>query len=212
MRKSTLGCGAYAAQAAAGIAMLLPNIFGTSNGGMRFEGAAQAVQAALQSEAHIKRSNALHLERTEQFNRRNQEWTYALEQAQLELSQIDAQLETHTEQTRVSRLQLRQAETALAQAKATYETLSKRFCNVQLYKWLNGQLSTFYFHAYDLAHSLCLAAQACWQYEQADYHRTFIQNTLWNNQYRGLAAGERAKSGPFILLLEYSPVLCAALY
>ena len=185
--------GAYAAQAAAGIAMLLPNIFGTSNGGMRFEGAAQAVQATLQSEAHIKRSNALHLERTEQFNRRNQEWTYALEQAQLELSQIDAQLETHTEQTRVSRLQLRQAETALAQAKATYETLSKRFCNVQLYKWLNGQLSTFYFHAYDLAHSLCLAAQACWQYEQADYHRTFIQNTLWNNQYRGLAAGEALK-------------------
>lgn len=185
--------GAYAAQAAAGIAMLLPNIFGTSNGGMRFEGAAQAVQATLQSEAHIKRSNALHLERTEQFNRRNQEWTYALEQAQLELSQIDAQLETHTEQNRVSRLQLRQAETALAQAKATYETLSKRFCNVKLYKWLNGQLSTFYFHAYDLAHSLCLAAQACWQYEQADYHRTFIQNTLWNNQYRGLAAGEALK-------------------
>ncbi|WP_407728675.1 neuraminidase-like domain-containing protein [Pseudomonas helleri] len=185
--------GAYAAQAAAGIAMLLPNIFGTSNGGMRFEGAAQAVQATLQSEAHIKRSSAFHLERTEQFNRRNQEWSYALEQAQLELSQIDAQLETYAEQTRVSRLQLRHTETALIQAKATYETLSKRFCSVQLYQWLNNQLSTFYFQAYDMAHSLCLAAQACWQFEQADYTRTFIQNTLWNNQYRGLAAGESLK-------------------
>ncbi|WP_353232728.1 neuraminidase-like domain-containing protein [Pseudomonas helleri] len=185
--------GAYAAQAAAGIAMLLPNIFGTSNGGMRFEGAAQAVQATLQSAAHIKRSSALHLERTEQFNRRNQEWSYALEQAQLELSQIDAQLETYAEQTRVSRLQLRHTETALIQAKATYETLSKRFCSVQLYQWLNNQLSTFYFQAYDMAHSLCLAAQACWQFEQADYTRTFIQNTLWNNQYRGLAAGESLK-------------------
>ncbi|MQT49252.1 phage tail tape measure protein [Pseudomonas helleri] len=185
--------GAYAAQAAAGIAMLLPNIFGTSNGGMRFEGAAQAVQATLQSAAHIKRSSALHLERTEQFNRRNQEWSYALEQAQLELSQIDAQLETYAEQTRVSRLQLRHTETALIQAKATYETLSKRFCSVQLYQWLNNQLSTFYFQAYDMAHSLCLVAQACWQFEQADYTRTFIQNTLWNNQYRGLAAGESLK-------------------
>ncbi|MQT75393.1 Tc toxin subunit A-related protein [Pseudomonas helleri] len=185
--------GAYAAQAAVGIAMLLPNIFGTSNGGMRFEGAAQAVQATLQSAAHTKRSSALHLERTEQFNRRNQEWSYALEQAQLELSQIDAQLETYAEQTRVSRLQLRHTETALIQAKATYATLSKRFCSVQLYQWLNNQLSTFYFQAYDMAHSLCLAAQACWQFEQADYTRTFIQNTLWNNQYRGLAAGESLK-------------------
>ena len=185
--------GAYAAQAAAGIAMLLPNIFGTSNGGMRFEGAAQAVQATLQSEAHIKRSSALHLERTEQFNRRNQEWSYALEQAQLELSQIDAQLETYAEQTRASRLQLRHTETALIQAKATYETLSKRFCSAQLYQWLNNQLSTFYFQAYDMAHSLCLVAQACWQFEQADHTRTFIQNTLWNNQYRGLVAGESLK-------------------
>ncbi|MGO3552011.1 neuraminidase-like domain-containing protein [Pseudomonas helleri] len=185
--------GAYAAQAAAGIAMLVPNIFGTSNGGIRFEGAAQAVQATLQNAAHIKRSSALHLERTEQFNRRNQEWSYALEQAQLELSQIDAQLETYAEQTRVSRLQLRHTETALIQAKTTYDTLSKRFCSVQLYQWLNNQLSTFYFQAYDMAHSLCLAAQACWQFEQADYTRTFIQNTLWNNQYRGLAAGESLK-------------------
>lgn len=185
--------GAYTAQAAAGFAMLVPNIFGTSNGGVRYEGAAHALQATLQGAAHIKRSNALHLERTEQFNRRNQEWSYALEQAQLELSQIDAQLETYAEQTRVSRLQLRHTETALIQAKATYETLSKRFCSVQLYQWLNSQLSTFYFQAYDMAHSLCLAAQACWQFEQADYTRTFIQNTLWNNQYRGLAAGESLK-------------------
>lgn len=184
---------AYSAQAAAAMTMLLPNIFGTANGGMRLEGALQAVQATLQSTAHVSRTNAFHLERTEQFNRRNQEWSYALEQAQLELGQIDAQLETYAEQNHVSRLQLRHTETALIQAKATYETLSKRFCSVQLYQWLNNQLSTFYFQAYDMAHSLCMAAQACWQYEQADWNRTFIQNTLWNNQYRGLAAGEALK-------------------
>ncbi|WP_053225297.1 Tc toxin subunit A-related protein [Pseudomonas helleri] len=190
---ATLELVAYGAQALGGLIMMAPNIFGLANGGARLEGIMHATQATAQGLAHTKRSSAFQLERTEQFNRRNQEWSYALEQAQLELSQIDAQLETHTEQTRVSRLQLRHTETALAQAKTTYETLSKHFCNVQLYKWLNGQLSTFYYHAYDMAHSLCMVAQACWQYEQANWNRTFIHNTLWNNQYRGLTAGESLK-------------------
>lgn len=185
--------GAYAAQAAAGLIMMAPNIFGTSNGGMRLEGVMHAVQATIQGAAHIKRSSAFHLDRTEQFNRRNQEWSFALEQAKLELSQIDVQLKTYAEQNRVTRLQLVQTQTALAQAKATYEILSKRFCNAQLYQWLNGQFSTFYFQAYDMTHSLCLAAQACWQYERAEWDITFIQNTLWNYQYRGLAAGEALK-------------------
>lgn len=185
--------GAYAAQAAAGLIMMAPNIFGTSNGGMRLEGVMHAVQATIQGAAHIKRSSAFHLDRTEQFNRRNQEWAFALEQAKLELSQIDAQLKTYEEQNRVTRLQLVQTQTALAQAKATYEILSKRFCNAQLYQWLNGQFSTFYFQAYDMTHSLCIAAQACWQYERAEWDITFIQNTLWNYQYRGLAAGEALK-------------------
>lgn len=188
-----LEVGAYAAQAAAGVVMMLPNIFGTSNGGMRLEGALHAVQATIQSASHEKRSSALHLDRTEQFNRRNQEWGHALEQARLELNQIDAQLEIYAEQSRVSRLQLRQTETALAQAKTSYEILSKRFCNAQLYQWLNSQLSTFYFQAFDITHSLCMSAQACWQYEQANWDRSFIQNTQWNNQYRGLVAGEALK-------------------
>ncbi|MFP3515636.1 neuraminidase-like domain-containing protein [Pseudomonas sp. SIMBA_077] len=190
---AALETGAYAAQAAAGLVMMYPNIFGTSSGGMRMEGAMHAVQATIQGAAHIKRSNAFHLDRTEQFNRRNQEWAFALEQAKLELSQIDAQLKAYTQHNRVTRVQLVHTQTALAQAKATYEILSKRFCSAQLYQWLNGQFSTFYFQAYDMTHSLCVAAQACWQYERADWNRTFIQNTLWNNQYKGLAAGEALK-------------------
>ena len=158
-----LEVGAYAAQAAAGALMMLPTIFGTSNGGMRLEGAMYAVQAVIQGAAHEKRASAAHLDRTEQFNRRNQEWEYALDQARLELSHIDAQLETYAEQVTNTRLQLRHTETVLAQAMSSYEILSKRFSNVQLYQWLNSQLSAFYFLAYDVTHSLCLAAQACWR-------------------------------------------------
>ncbi len=188
-----LELGAYGAQAVAGGLMMLPNIFGTSNGGMRLEGSMFAVQAIIQGVAHEKRASATHLDRTEQFNRRNQEWEYSLEQARLELSHIDAQLETYAEQVTNTRLQLRHTETALTQAMSSYEILSKRFCNAQLYQWLNSQLSAFYFLAYDVTHSLCLAAQACWQYERADWKQSFIQSNHWNNQYRGLSAGEALK-------------------
>ncbi|MEB0206599.1 neuraminidase-like domain-containing protein [Pseudomonas sp. CCC3.1] len=190
---ANLEIGAYGAQAAAGALMMLPNIFGTSNGGIRLEGSMYAVQAIIQGVAHEKRASAAHLDRTEQFNRRNQEWEYSLDQARLELSQIDAQLETYAEQVTNTRLQLRHTETALAQAMSSYEILSKRFSNSQLYQWLNSQLSAFYFLAYDVTHSLCLAAQACWQYERADWKKTFIQSSHWNNQYRGLSAGEALK-------------------
>ena len=184
---------ASAAQASAGLAMLMPNIFGTSNGGMRLEGAAYAIQAGAQGVANEKRSGALHLDRTELFNRRAQEWRQALEQCRLELNQIDLQLQAHTKQSAMLRLQLSHGETAMEQSRLTYELLNKRFTGAPLYQWLNNQLAAFYYQAYDAAHAACLTAQACWQYERGDWSNRFIQGTRWNNQFKGMSAGESLK-------------------
>ncbi|MBJ2245345.1 neuraminidase-like domain-containing protein [Pseudomonas haemolytica] len=176
----------------AGAAMLVPNIFGTSFGGMRFEGAFHAYQAFAQGEANIARANGSDLERTEQFNRRAQEWTHAEQQAHLELAQIDALLLAHAEQEKATRLQLRSAHTALAQAKSAYQLLGMRFTGAQLYQWLTAQLSTFYYALYDSVHSLCLAAEACWQYETAD-SRQFFQGEAWHHTSQGLLSAEGLK-------------------
>lgn len=176
----------------AGAAMLAPNIFGTSFGGMRFEGAFHAFQAFAQGEANTARANGNELERTEQFNRRAQEWTHAEQQARLELAQIDALLLVHAEQEKATRLQLRSAHTALAQAKSAYQLLGMRFTGAQLYQWLTAQLSTFYYALYDSVHSLCLAAEACWQYETAD-RRQFFQGEAWHHSSRGLLSAEGLK-------------------
>ncbi|WP_025855037.1 neuraminidase-like domain-containing protein [Pseudomonas sp. CHM02] len=176
----------------AGAAMLAPNIFGTSFGGMRFEGAFHAYQAFAQGEANTARANGNELERTEQFNRRAQEWGHAEQQARLELAQIDALLLVHAEQEKATRLQLRSARTALAQAKSAYQLLGMRFTGAQLYQWLTAQLSTFYYALYDSVHSLCLAAEACWQYETA-VSRQFFQAEAWNPTLRGLLSAESLK-------------------
>jgi hypothetical protein len=203
-----LSSGAYevaasAAQVIAGGLMTAPNIFGLSNGGMRWEGMAHAATALAQGSAIGARTSALNLDRTAQFSRRREEWTLTRDQAQLELVQIDAQLAHFAEQETASRLQLRLAETALSHAKANYEFLGKRFTKVQLYQWLNSQFATLYHQAYDATLALCLAAETCWQYERADFTTRFVQPGTWNTTYRGLGAGEQLKLSLLKMQTDY---------
>ncbi|SFW78501.1 neuraminidase-like domain-containing protein [Pseudomonas sp. NFACC04-2] len=191
------------AQVTAGGLMMAPNIFGFSNGGIRWEGAMHAATALAQGAAIDDRTAAAHLDRTAQFNRREEEWTLIRDQAQLELAQIDAQLAQFTEQQTATRLQLRLAESTLGQAKAHYDFLSKRFTKAQLYQWLNSQLVALYRQAYDATLSLCLAAEACWQHEIADFDTRFIQPGAWHATYRGLGAGERLKMNLLKMHAEY---------
>ncbi|WP_256585286.1 MULTISPECIES: neuraminidase-like domain-containing protein [unclassified Pseudomonas] len=194
---------ASASQVVAGGMMMVPNIFGFSNGGSRWEGGMHAATALAQGCAIATRTAASHLDRTAQFSRRREEWTLTRDQAQLELDQIDAQLAHFTEQETATRLQLRQTETALSQTKASYDFLSKRFTKAQLYQWLNSQFATLYYQAYDATLALCLAAEACWQYERADFSTRFIQPGTWNTTYRGLGAGEQLKLSLLKMQAEY---------
>ncbi|MBX8473193.1 toxin [Pseudomonas cichorii] len=173
--------------------MAVGNAVGVAAGGFRIEGVPEIVSIAAHALATLNDSVGDALERSEIFRRRLQEWENARDQAKLEVDQITAQLAVHDAQTRVTALQLRQAEEARKQAEVVHAFLNKRFTNSQLYQWLNGQFSTFYYQAYDATFSLCLAAQACWQYEIADYSTSFIQPAAWKDTWRGLTAGESLK-------------------
>lgn len=168
-------------------------IVGATTGGWRLEGVTGIASAVAKGMAAGFHGAAEALDRTEQYRRRHQEWMQAEDQAQREIEQIDAQLAVHDEQAKVTAEQLRQAALMVDQAATTYQFLSKRFTNAQLYQWLNGQFATFYYQAYDITLSLCLAAEACWQYEIADFKTRFIQPGAWKDSYRGLTAGESLK-------------------
>ncbi len=168
-------------------------IVGATTGGWRLEGVTGIATAVAQGMATAFHGAAEALDRTEQYRRRHQEWMHAEEQAQREIEQIDAQLAVHDEQAKVTAEQLRQTELMVDQAATTFQFLNKRFTNAQLYQWLNGQFATFYYQAYDTTLSLCLAAEACWQYEIADLKTRFIQPGAWKDSYRGLTAGESLK-------------------
>ncbi|WP_434679939.1 toxin [Pseudomonas sp. R1-18] len=166
---------------------------GGAVGGFRLEGVPEIVAIGAHAVATFNDSIGNALERSEIYRRRLQEWENARDQALLESEHIAAQLAVHDAQTRITELQLRQAQEAKKQAEVVYAFLNKRFTNSQLYQWLNGQFSTFYYQAYDATFSLCLAAQACWQYEIADYSTSFIRPAAWKDAWRGLTAGESLK-------------------
>lgn len=187
------------------VAKVLPNIYGLVIGGHRLEGVFQAPMHLLQAVATASHGAGEAIGLYEQYRRRAVEWAQALDQSKLEAKQIEAQLAVYEAQHKATQLQLRQAQTALEQAKATHDFLlsSNRFSKSQTYDWLNSKFASFYYTAYTTAQSLCQAAEACWQYEMGDYRQTFIQAGAWNSSYRGLGAGEQLKTSLQQMHREY---------
>lgn len=175
---------------------VVPNIFGLSDGGARLEGGPFATMAMAQGLATAAYGAGEALERAAQYRRRHQDWTLARDQATLEIAQIDVQLALEAEREIASRLLLQQTQTSLAQARSSYDFLSQRFTNSQLYQWFTHQLSHFYYQVYDSTFSLCQFTERSWRYEMADTTtQPFFQNQTWNSTYRGLGPGERMKLG-----------------
>ncbi|VVQ00602.1 hypothetical protein PS925_02272 [Pseudomonas fluorescens] len=177
------------------LARLIPNVFGFSTGGADWSGPFTAAAEGLLADATVSRNLMNLTELKSRYDRRTQEWTQACEQALLEAEQIKAQLAVYEEQHKATELQLRQAQTALNQARATHDFLlsGNRFSRSQTYDWLNSKFAGFYNTAFTTAQSLCQAAEACWQYEMGDFTQTFIRPGAWNASYRGLGAGEELK-------------------
>lgn len=188
--------GAHAAHAGGQGLKVIPNIFGLADGGARLEGGPLAMMAMAQGVATAAYGAGEALERAAQYRRRHQDWTLARDQAKLEIAQIGAQLALAAERETASQLLLQQTQTSLAQARTSYDFLSQRFTNSQLYQWFTHQLSSFYFQVYDSTFSLCQFTERSWRYETADNTtQPFFQHQTWNSTYRGLGPGERMKLG-----------------
>jgi hypothetical protein len=182
--------GAQGFHTASGALKELPNIFGFSDGGSRYEGVTEAVGGMMQLEGQVATLIAERLATAEGYRRRRQDWQIQYEQAQAEVNALAKQLDALAIREKAARTTLQQAQAQQAQVQAMLTYLKSRFTQATLYQWLSGQLAAQYYQAYDAVVSLCLSTQACWQYELGDFSTTFIQTGTWNDHYRGLQVGE----------------------
>ncbi|MCA6221262.1 insecticidal toxin complex protein TccB [Photorhabdus antumapuensis] len=177
-------------QTASGALKVLPNIFGFADGGSRYEGVTEAIAIGLMAAGQATNIVADRLATTENYRRRREEWQIQYQQAQSEVEALQKQLDALAVREKAAQTSLQQAKAQQAQIRTMLTYLTTRFTQATLYQWLSGQLAALYYQAYDAVVSLCLSAQACWQYELGNYTTTFIQTGTWNDHYRGLQVGE----------------------
>lgn len=175
----------------AGVLEALPNIFGLAVGGQQPAGIPRAVGTGMLGVADMLQITADRLGAVEQYRRRSDDWQLQYQQAEREGQNLDEQIAGAQRALALAQEGLRQQTLQQEQARATQRFLQQRFGSRALYRWMSGRLATLYWQAYDGATNLCRQAEAACLYELGDFTLRFVQaGKAWNDQFRGLLAGE----------------------
>lgn len=172
---------------------LLPNVFGTSNGGFRLAAVPYALAELCQLTADFRMREAEEISTIEQYRRRQQDWALARDQANAEARVVGEQLVAQEHAISAARASLQQTEIANTQAKAVYAFYKNRSTGRELSNWVVGQVKALIYQVYDVVTGLCLCAETCWQYEMADYKSRFIRPDVWMDTYHGFTTGQSLK-------------------
>jgi hypothetical protein len=167
-----------------------PKIFGLANGNWQLGGVPRAVAYGIQTTADGVMKDADKKLISENYRRRRVEWGHARDQAAAEMEAIDEQIIAQNHAIKALEVSHQQTLRANTQALSLYEFLKKRATNVELFRWLLGQLKTVHFQAYDAVVGLCLSAQAALQAETGEYESSSIRPDVWLDSRHGLTAGD----------------------
>lgn len=161
-------------------------------GGFTWGGPPWAVAAAQETAGIALIDSAEARLRSDARNRRRAEWKFLKGQSQLQIDSLELQIEDEGEELSILAAKLKRERSVKLreQAQTLYAFMLNRASNAELYQWLLGQVSTLYFQAYDAVLSLCMATEACWQYEIGDRQTRFIPLDTWVDNRHGLTAGE----------------------
>ncbi|AWK40888.1 toxin [Photorhabdus laumondii subsp. laumondii] len=169
---------------------MVPNIYGFAVGGTRFGAIANAIAIGGGIAAEGLLIEAEKVSQSEIWRRRRQEWEIQRNNAEAEMKQIDAQLQSLTVRREAAVLQKTSLKTQQEQTQAQLAFLQRKFSNQALYNWLRGRLAAIYFQFYDLVVARCLMAEQAYRWETNDTSARFIKPGAWQGTYAGLLAGE----------------------
>ncbi|MEQ7921498.1 neuraminidase-like domain-containing protein [Xanthomonas sp. WHRI 1810A] len=159
-------------------------------GGWTWGGPPWAAASLLEGSAIFFSDSAEAQLRADARERRRTEWAFLKDEAQKQVEALALQDELQQMLIRSAQLKRDRSRKYSEAAQALYAFIQNRATNAALYQWLGGQMATLYFQAYDAVFSLCLATEACWQYEIGDGDTRFIPVNAWQDNRHGLTAGE----------------------
>ncbi|MEM5404426.1 neuraminidase-like domain-containing protein [Paraburkholderia unamae] len=124
------------------------------------------------------------------YTRRQDEWTMQTNLANAEITTINSQLTAANDRVTTAQNEVTVQNQQITNAQVISDFMTSKYTNEQLYNWMVTQLTTVYTQAYQLAFSLALQAQSAYQYELGRPLDEFIQFSYWDNQHKGLTAGD----------------------
>ncbi len=126
--------------------------------------------------------------------RRNQEWQFQLQTANLEITQINDQIKAANARVAAAQAELDNQDLQISNAQDVEQFLRTKYTNQALYDWMVGEISSIYFQCYQMAYDLAKRAEACFVFERTPDLTTYtplIQFGYWDSLKKGLLSGER---------------------
>ena len=162
-------------------------------GGDWLAGAAKFASGLLTALATWQQDQAQMAARTATYQRRADDWLLQANLAAHELSQLGRQILVSVLSEQAAGAEYRTAQAQVGQAQDVLNFLMSKFSNEELYGWMQGQLSTFYYQYYRLALDTARKAEATMKWElmrpEVDA-TTYIQPNYWDSGHQGLLSGE----------------------
>ena len=128
------------------------------------------------------------------YDRREDDWKFQAEAANIEVTQIEAQIAASEVRIALAEKDLASHEVQIENAKATEAYLRGKYTNPELYSWMIGQTAGIYFQSYQLAYDLAQRAERAFRHELGLESSSYIQFGYWDNLKQGLLAGERLQA------------------
>jgi hypothetical protein len=122
---------------------------------------------------------------------REQEWALQHDLAAKEIMQIDKQLLASDIRIAIAEQELKNHDKQIENTQMIQEFLQNKYTNQELYRWMQGEISTIFFQSYQLAYDLAKKAERCYRFERGMPNSNFIQFGYWDSLRKGLMSGER---------------------
>lgn len=160
-------------------------------GGVQLSTAVQVVSRALQLAASVEsyRANKASIEGG--YDRRQEDWDFQADTAELETTQIDKQIDAAGIRIAMAEQELRNHDLQVRNHQSVEAYLRDKYTHQELYGWMIGQLSAVHFQAHQLALDLARRAERCLRRDLGLQDSAFIGSGHWDSLRKGLLAGEK---------------------
>ncbi|MGZ5029144.1 MAG: Tc toxin subunit A-related protein [Methylobacter sp.] len=125
------------------------------------------------------------------YQRRQDDWTFQTQSADLELKQIDKQIAAAEIRLAIAEKDLENHDLQIEQSKEVDDFLNGKYTNEELYDYMVGQISSVYFQSYQLAYNTAKKTEKCLQFELGIQNTSFINFGYWDSLKKGLLSGEK---------------------